>query len=83
MQDYYESLFATYGTRGWKALMEDVTRMHETHNNLDSIDTQEQLWFRKGQLSQMVWLLMHQDTVERAFSALIAEREDKRAKRAS
>lgn len=75
LQTYYESLFAMYATPGWRALMEDVGRMLETSNTLTGIDTQEQLWFRKGELSLMTLFKNHQDAHERAYASLLAEQE--------
>jgi hypothetical protein len=75
LQDYYESFFALYGTPGWKALMEDVALMVGTHDELAGIDTVEQLFFRKGEVSLMRWLLGHQDMVERSYADLLAKAE--------
>ena len=75
LQDYYESLFAMYGTRGWKALMEDVLHMHQANDRASGLKTNEELWFRHGELSMMQWLLNHQHAVEASFAAMVAERE--------
>lgn len=75
LQAYYEALFAMYATPGWRVLMEDFGRMLETNNILAGIDTPEQLWFRKGELSLMLLIKNHQDAHERAYASLVAEQE--------
>jgi len=75
LQDYYESLFAMYGTRGWKALQGDLEGAIQSHNTLAGVNSEAELWFRKGQLDQMLWLQNHQRMTEHAFSELLSERE--------
>lgn len=75
LETYYQALFDMYGTTGWKMLMEDVGRMHQVHDSVSSLTTQDQLMFRKGELAQMEWLASHQSTAETAYAAMIAEQE--------
>lgn len=73
LQDHYEQLFAMYGTRGWKRLQEQIEQMLASNNSVAGVDTVEQLWFRKGELSQMLWLQSHQAVHEAAYNQLIAD----------
>lgn len=73
LQEYYEALFLMFGTRGWTKLMEDVGRMHQTHDRLAGIETSEELWFRKGQINQMEWLLALRDASENAYKSILEE----------
>lgn len=75
LQDYYDQIFAMYGTRGWARLQEQVKEMIASHNSLADINSVEQLQFRKGQLDQMFWLENHQAAHEAAYNALLAEQE--------
>ena len=75
LEEYYQALFQMYGSPGWKCLMEDLARMHEIHNALSGVDTEQQLWFRKGELVQMEWALSHQATAEASYAALVADQE--------
>lgn len=70
LEEYYTDLFQMYGTPGWKRLMEDYGRMAETHVSLHGIDTQEQLWFRKGQLDVIALIVNHQPMAEYVYSTL-------------
>lgn len=75
LQAHYEDLFVMFGTPGWKRLMEQVAEMVVTGNSLSGVDTQEQLWFRKGELAQMLWLESLQRTHEVAYNDLLSQQE--------
>jgi hypothetical protein len=75
LEKYYSALFGMYGSPGWKCLMEDLARMHETHDSISAITTEAQLWFRKGEIAQMEWALTHQGTVEATYAMLISDQE--------
>lgn len=75
LQDHYDQLFALYGTRGWARLQAQVDEMIGMHNSVADLSTAEQLWFRKGQLDQMLWLQTHQTTHEAAYNELLAQQE--------
>jgi hypothetical protein len=45
------------------------------HNSVADLATLEQLWFRKGQLDQMLWLQTHQATHEAAYNEMLAQQD--------
>lgn len=73
LQKYYEALFSMYGTPGWRMLMEDVSAMILQHDSLSGLETAEDLWNRKGMVSQMRWLAGHQSMCEAAYANLLEE----------
>jgi hypothetical protein len=73
LQEYYDALFAMYGTPGWTKLMEDTDYMIRQHDSPRDLNTAEQLHFRKGELAQMDWLLSHQQRSEAAYSLALQE----------
>lgn len=73
LQEYYEALFAMYGTLGWAKLMEDTGYMLKIHDTPRDLVTVEQLHFRKGELAQMDWLASHQDRTEAAYALALEE----------
>lgn len=75
LQEHYEDVFAMHGTPGWARLQEDLAVAIADKNSLAEVETVEQLWFRKGQLDQMIWLQMHQAMHETAYNELLAEQE--------
>lgn len=56
LQDYYENRFAMMATPGWQDLLEDIDLMLSTTDTIKGVDTEQQLWFRKGEVSIMTWL---------------------------
>ena len=75
LQEHYDQMFAMYGTRGWARLQEQLAEMIALNNSVAGIETVEQLWFRKGELAQMLWLQTHQATHEAAYNELLAQQD--------
>jgi hypothetical protein len=65
---YFQNLFAMYGTEGWKSTMEDLKKLREVYNDINHLETVEDLWFRKGQIEFIDQLLTHQDRHEQAYA---------------
>ena len=56
LQDYYENRFSMMATQGWADLLEDLELMISSTDTLGGIDTEQQLHFRKGEMSIMNWI---------------------------
>jgi hypothetical protein len=77
LQAHYEAMFDLYGTPGWARLQKQLGEIIDGFNSVAGIDTAEQLWFRKGQLDQALWLMGHQAAHEAAYNELlVADSED-------
>jgi hypothetical protein len=70
LQEYYENRFDMMASVGWKDLLEDLEKMIETYNNVSSIDTVENLYFKKGQLDILRWVASLKQTSEEVFEEL-------------
>jgi hypothetical protein len=70
LQQYYERRLSMMGDEAWKDLIEDVERMIEATNRLDGIDSVESLWFRKGEVSIMKWILSLKEISEQAYQEM-------------
>lgn len=57
LQDYYENRFEMLSTQGWKDLMVDIETIIKATNQVNNINDEKQLFFRKGELSAFQWLL--------------------------
>ncbi len=66
---YYENRLEMTSTDAWKDLMEDVTQMLEVSNTLDGV-TEDNLQFRKGEISLMRWLLNLRQISDQAYQQL-------------
>ena len=56
LQEYYENRFAMMATKGWTDLLEDLELMISTTDTVRGIETEQQLHFRKGEMSIMNWI---------------------------
>ena len=56
LQEYYENRFSMMATRGWVELIEDVEIMINATDTLAGVDTEQQLHFKKGEMSILNWL---------------------------
>ena len=70
LQTYYENRFDLMSKPGWKDLMDDIRVMQAAYGAIESVKTTEELWFKKGQLDILVWLLGLKQASEEAFEDL-------------
>lgn len=73
LEKYYEDRFAMMATPGWSDLMEDIRLMRATTNDLAAVRDTEALFFKKGELSIMDWLLSIQSVSEQSYEDLKGE----------
>ena len=67
---YYERRLAMTGDEAWSDLMDDVREMLAATNCLHGVDSEKTLWFKKGEISIMNWLLSLRDMSEEAYQNL-------------
>lgn len=70
LQKYYEERFNMMTTEGFKDLVADAQVMLDTYKDIDSISSEKDLWFRKGQLDILRWLVELKSVSERAWEEL-------------
>jgi hypothetical protein len=75
LQDYYEARFATMATKGWQDLVEDIETMIEATDRLGGIETEQQLHFKKGELSILNWIKTLRESSTEVYEQL-SEEED-------
>lgn len=76
LQDYYENRFGMMATQGWQDLMEDLEVMIKATNTLDGIQTEQQLQFKKGELSVMNWLKNLRESSSEVYEQLQQEEDN-------
>ena len=62
-------------TQGWVDLVEDVQIMMDSTDTLAGVDTEQQLQFRKGELSILNWLKNLRDASSEVYDQLQKEEE--------
>ena len=74
---YYTKRLSMMGDEAWNDLMVDVREMLDATNRLNGVDSEKTLWFKKGEISIMNWLLSQKEITEAAYEDLL--NEDKNA----
>jgi len=69
LQEYYESRFATMSTKGWEQFVEDAEAIKDTIT-IEGLKSAEELWFAKGQLDILNWILSIKEASEKAYEDL-------------
>jgi hypothetical protein len=72
LQAYYDARFSTMATQGWQDLVDDATEMFKAVNNLAPVTTEADLFYRKGQLDILQWLLSLRDSSATAYEQLLS-----------
>lgn len=73
LQDYYEHRFSMMATKGWQDLLEDLEIMIKATDTLAGIETEQQLYFKKGEMSILNWLKNLRDASAEVYDQLQAE----------
>lgn len=74
-EQYYQDLFEMYPTGGWKRILEDMIRMREYVNNLQTCVDEAEMFHRQGQLFIIDQILTHQDRSEAGYAMALQEQE--------
>ena len=70
---YYENRFTLFSTEGWKQLIEDVETMIQSTNNLNGVNSDKELFFKKGELSILFWIKGLEEITNSAYEELTIE----------
>jgi hypothetical protein len=76
LQDYYENRFSMMTTQGWTDLLEDIQIMIDATDTLGGIETEQQLHFRKGEMSIMNWIKTLKDSSNEVYEQLLEEEDN-------
>ncbi len=76
LQDYYENRFSMAATQGWRDLLEDIDLMLSSTDTVKGVETVEQLHFRKGEVSIMMWLKNLKQSSEEVYEQLQQEEDN-------
>jgi hypothetical protein len=76
LQDYYEDRFSMMSSKGWQNLIEDIEVMLSSTDTIRGVDTEQQLWFRKGEVSIMTWLKNLRESSNEVYEQLQKEEDN-------
>lgn len=70
---YYEERFTMMATTGWKQLVEDIEELKKNYELVSNVKSPDDLYFRKGQLDIIYWLLNLKEISEQSYEDLKRE----------
>lgn len=70
---WYEDQFDLFSSPGYKALVEKAKEIAENLDTISGVSTAETLWYNKGQLVNLTWLIGWQSAVESSYRELTNE----------
>jgi hypothetical protein len=73
LQRYYEDRFDLFSTAGWADLMEDAQKMFDAYNKVINVSDANNLFYKKGQLDILEWLLTLKEVSEKTYEDLVNE----------
>lgn len=73
---YYRNIREMFGTVGWKKLIEDLKSNATVINSVEAVKNNEDLHFRKGQLSIIANLLNLEAQIDLAEEQAMQEEEE-------
>lgn len=73
IQEYYEARFDMMASKGWKDLIEDSQKMLDAYNKIERLTGVEDLYYAKGQLDILNWVINLKQTSEEAYRELTDE----------
>jgi len=73
IQEYYEARFDMMASKGWKDLIEDTQKMVDAYNKIERLAGVEDLYYAKGQLDILNWVINLKQTSEEAYRELTDE----------
>ena len=73
IDDYYTARFDMMASKGWKDLVEDTQKMLDAYNKIERLTGVEDLYYTKGQLDILNWVINLKQTSEEAYRELTDE----------
>lgn len=73
MQEYYESRFEMFGSKGWKDLIEDLNNMRKVTSDINNYNDEKGFWLAKGEVRILDWFLQLEELTNEAYEGLKEE----------
>jgi len=69
-KQFYHNRINLIEQDGWRELVEELKTLEQLTNNLDSVESEKDLWFARGQLSILRQMIGLEDTTKTAAEEL-------------
>lgn len=71
--EFYERRFDLFALKGWEDLVEDFTNLRQQLQDISHISTEQDLWYKRGQIEMINYLVQLKTLSEQAYEELINE----------
>lgn len=72
---YYQERFSTTASAGWNEIVAEAKVLHEGYSSVVSCKSEQELYFRKGQLDILNWLITLGDVARDAYDRMVEQEE--------
>ena len=69
-KQFYHNRLSLLEQDGWRDLVEELSNLEALTNNLDSVESEKDLWFARGQLSILRQMIALEDATKAAAEQL-------------
>ena len=69
-KQFYHNRINLIEQDGWRDLIQELKNLEDLTNNLDSVESEKDLWFARGQLSILRQIIGLEDTTKAAAEEL-------------
>ena len=69
-KEFYHNRLSLFEQEGWTALVQELEELERLYNNLDSVESEKDLWFARGQLSILRQMIALEDATKAAAEEL-------------
>lgn len=70
LEQYYETRFDMMAGKGWLDLIDDIQKMYDARNHVLGVQSEQDLYFKKGQLDVLQWILTLKQSSEEVYEQL-------------
>ncbi len=75
-QEYYDNYFSLFRQKGWTQLMNDFGNNAQQINSVEAAKDSDDMFFRKGQLNILAYLLNLEPAVTNSYEELTKNEDD-------
>lgn len=75
-QEYYDNYFSLFRQKGWTQLMNDFGNNAQQINSVEATKDSDDMFFRKGQLNILAYLLNLEYAVTNSYEELTENEDD-------
>ena len=76
LEKYYENFFDLFAQVGWKQFIDELKQNAAVMNSVEATKDANDLYFRKGQLNVLAFVINLEDSIRNSFEELTESKDD-------